>query len=45
VPEIHQSFGHQNISVLRDGRLDVIHRTAIEDSMYEPEADYRTEAL
>jgi branched-chain amino acid transport system substrate-binding protein len=45
MPEIHQSFGHQNISVLRDGRLDVIHRTAIEDSMYEPEADYRTETL
>jgi branched-chain amino acid transport system substrate-binding protein len=45
LPEIHQSFGHQNISVLRDGRLDVVHRTSIEESMYEPEADYRTEEL
>ena len=45
VPEIHQSFGQQNISVLREGRLDVIHRTSIEDSMYEPEADYRTQEL
>jgi branched-chain amino acid transport system substrate-binding protein len=45
VPEIHQSFGHQNISVLHDGRLDVVHRTEIEDSMYEPEGDYRTEEL
>ncbi len=45
VPEIHQSFGHQNISVVEDGRLRVVHRTEIEDSMYEPEADYRTQEL
>ncbi len=38
--EIHQVFGHQNISRVEDGRLNVVHRTAIEDSMYEPEADY-----
>lgn len=40
VGKIHQVFGHQNISQVKDGRLNVVHRTAIEDSMYEPEADY-----
>lgn len=43
MPEIHQVFGHQNISVLEEGRLNVVHRTAIEDSMYEPEHDYRND--
>ena len=38
--EIHQVFGHQNISLVENGRLNVVHRTAIEDSMYEPQADY-----
>ncbi|WP_157019235.1 ABC transporter substrate-binding protein [Mesorhizobium xinjiangense] len=38
--KIHQCFGHQNISLVKDGRLEVIHRTAIEDGMYQPEADY-----
>jgi branched-chain amino acid transport system substrate-binding protein len=38
-------FGHQNISQVRDGRLNVVHRTATEDSMYEPEADYTKMAL
>lgn len=45
VPQIHQSFASQNISVVRDGRLDVVHTTTIEDSMYEPEADYTTQAF
>ncbi len=40
--KIHQCFGHQNISRVEGGRLDVIHRTSIEDGMYEPEADYTT---
>lgn len=40
VGQIHQVFGHQNISRVENGRLNVVHRTAIEDSMYEPEADY-----
>jgi branched-chain amino acid transport system substrate-binding protein len=43
--KIHQCFGHQNISLVKDGRLDVVHRTAIEDGMYEPEADYTTQPL
>lgn len=42
---LHQAFGHQNISKVEAGRLDVVHRTAIEDGMYPPEADYTTQAL
>ncbi|MDZ5699320.1 ABC transporter substrate-binding protein [Chelativorans sp. M5D2P16] len=40
--KIHQVFGEQCISQVNGGRLDVVHRTAIEDSLYEPEADYTT---
>jgi branched-chain amino acid transport system substrate-binding protein len=43
--KIHQSFGHQNISRVEGGKLNVVHRTAIEDGMYEPEADYTTMPL
>ena len=43
--KLHQVFGHQNISQVSEGRLKVVHRTSIEDGMYEPEADYTTQAL
>lgn len=43
--KIHQCFGHQNISKLEGGRLTVVHRTAIEEGMYEPEGDYTTMPL
>lgn len=43
--KIHQSFGHQNISQVADGKLNVVHTTSIEDGMYEPEADYTTMPL
>jgi branched-chain amino acid transport system substrate-binding protein len=43
--KIHQVFGHQSISRVEGGRLIVVHRTAIEDGMYEPEADYTTMPL
>jgi branched-chain amino acid transport system substrate-binding protein len=43
--KLHQVFGHQNISKVEGGKLDVVHRTAIEDGMYEPEADYTTMQL
>jgi branched-chain amino acid transport system substrate-binding protein len=43
--KIHQSFGHQNISHVEGGKLKVVHRTEIEDGMYEPEADYTTMSL
>lgn len=39
---IHQVFGEQNISRVKDGRLEVVHRTSIDDGRYEPEADYTT---
>ncbi len=43
--KIHQCFGHQYISKVEGSRLNVVHTTAIEDGMYEPEADYTTMAL
>ncbi len=43
--KIHQCFGHQSISRVEGGKLSVVHRTAIEDGMYEPEADYTTQPL
>jgi branched-chain amino acid transport system substrate-binding protein len=43
--KLHQVFGHQNISKVEGGKLDVVHRTSIEDGMYEPEADYTTMPL
>ena len=42
---MHQCFGHQNISKVEGGKLKVVHRTAIEDGLYEPEGDYTTQAL
>ena len=36
----HQAFGHQYISRVRDGRLDVVHTTSIEDTFYPDEVDY-----
>lgn len=43
--KIHQVFGSQNISKLEGGKLNVVHKTTIEDGMYEPEADYTTQPL
>jgi branched-chain amino acid transport system substrate-binding protein len=45
VGRIHQAFGQQLISRVEKRRLQVVHRTAIEDSMYEPEADYTKQPL
>jgi len=42
---IHQSFGHQSVSKVEGQKLTVVHRTSIEDGLYEPEADYRKQAL
>ena len=42
---IHQSFGHQYISRVGNGRLDVVHTTPIEDGLYEPPGDYTQMAL
>lgn len=43
--KIHQVFGSQYISQVKDGKLNVVHKTTIEDGMYEPEADYTTQPL
>jgi branched-chain amino acid transport system substrate-binding protein len=43
--KIHQCFGHQNISKVEGGKLKVVHRTKIEDGLYEPEGDYTTQEL
>jgi len=45
VGRLHQVFGHQVISKVEKRRLSVVHRTAIEDSMYPPEADYTKQPL
>jgi branched-chain amino acid transport system substrate-binding protein len=45
VGRIHQAFGQQIISKVEKRQLQVVHRTAIEDSMYEPEADYTKQPL
>ncbi|KQZ15392.1 branched-chain amino acid ABC transporter substrate-binding protein [Mesorhizobium sp. Root554] len=43
--KIHQCFGIQNISKVEGGKLKVVHKTSIEDGLYEPEGDYTTQAL
>ena len=43
--KIHQCFGIQNISKVEGGRLKVVHKTKIEDGLYEPEGDYTTQPL
>ncbi len=45
VGQLHQSFGQQFISKVVNGKLEVVHRTTIEDGLYEPEADYTTQSL
>jgi branched-chain amino acid transport system substrate-binding protein len=45
VGRLHQVFGQQLISKVEKRRLTVVHRTAIEDSMYAPEADYTKHPL
>ena len=43
--KIHQVFGHQNITQVKDGIGNVVYRTTIEEGLYEPEADYTKMAL
>ena len=42
---LHQCFGRQFISEVRDGKLAVVHTTSIDDGKYEAEADYTTQSL
>ncbi|MGB7242836.1 MAG: ABC transporter substrate-binding protein [Sulfitobacter sp.] len=41
----HQTFGHQYISKVTDGKLVRAHTTSIEDGMYEDEVDYTSQPL
>ena len=41
----HQVFGHQYISQVKNGRLEVVHTTSIEDTFYEDEVDYTTQSF
>ena len=41
----HQVFGHQYITKLSEGRLDLVHTTSIEDTFYDDETDYTTQML
>jgi branched-chain amino acid transport system substrate-binding protein len=45
VGAIHQCFGHQFISKVTGGKLEVAHKTEIADGTYEPETDYTKMAL
>lgn len=41
----HQVFGHQFISKVSNGRMDVLHTTSIEDGLYPDEVDYTKQAF
>ncbi len=43
--KLHQSFGHQYISKVEGSKLKPVHRTSIEDGLYEPAGDYTTQSL
>ena len=43
--KIHQVFGHQNITQVKNGVGEVVYRTTIEEGLYEPAADYTKMAL
>jgi branched-chain amino acid transport system substrate-binding protein len=41
----HQVFGHQYVTKVEGGRLNLVHTTSIEDTFYPDEVDYTTQAL
>ncbi|MGI9301992.1 MAG: ABC transporter substrate-binding protein [Gammaproteobacteria bacterium] len=43
--KVHQCYGQQFVSKVAGGKLNVVHKTSIDDGMYEAEADYTTQAL
>ena len=45
IGRLHQSFGQQFISEVKNRKLKVVHRTKIEDSIYSSEVDYTKQAL
>lgn len=41
----HQVFGHQYITQVKSGRLELAHTTSIEDTMYPDEVDYISQSF
>lgn len=41
----HQVFGEQSISRVEDGRMVRVHKTTIEETLYDDEVDYTTQSL
>jgi len=41
----HQVFGHQYITQVKGGRLELAHTTSIEDTLYADEVDYTTQSF
>jgi len=41
----HQTFGHQYISKVQEGKLALVHTTSIEDTLYDDEVDYTTQSF
>lgn len=41
----HQTFGHQYITRVTDGKLILAHTTSIEDTLYPDEVDYTTQSF
>jgi len=41
----HQVFGHQYITRVSNGRLELAHTTSIEDTLYPDETDYTTQSF
>ena len=41
----HQVFGHQYVTKVEGGRLNLVHTTSIEDTFYPDEGDYTTQPL
>ena len=41
----HQTFGHQYITRVNNSRLDLVHTTSIEDTLYPDEVDYTKQSF
>jgi len=41
----HQTFGHQYISKVSGGKMELVHTTSIEDTFYEDEVDYTKQSF
>jgi branched-chain amino acid transport system substrate-binding protein len=41
----HQVFGHQYITKVNNSKLDLVHTTSIEDTLYSDEVDYTKQSF